>query len=322
MTETSNTLTDEARAALWRRMLAVAKHLRSEPPVPVAQPSSIVPIRQGSGGVPVYWIEPDLDEFKVGQLIASNNPIYAVEVRLPSAWYDIAAREESECIPTLEEIVAKYVAAIKAHTQSSRCVLGGHSFGGVVAFEAARQLGVLDVRAEMVLLFDAAAVYPRSYEAALQKLKEIWYPAVDISPTKSTTDRLVSSVWILGWLFGLRWRHLRLKISGLRRHPERLVRLDDTGKAITWAPIQYLYDTAMNAYRLSPLDCRGVLFRAESRHANTGSRSLQTHLGWDGLFQKGLEIVSVPGHHMSMLRPPYSDALAREMSRVLSRITE
>jgi len=303
-------------------MLAVAKHLRNERPTPVAQPSFIAPIRQGSGGVPVYWIEPDLDEFKVGQLIASNNPIYAVEARLPSAWYEMAARKESECIPSLEDIVAKYVAAIKAHTHSSRCVLGGHSFGGVVAFEAARQLAAFNVRTEMVLLFDAAAVYPRSHEAALQKLKEIWRPVAGTLPTKPTSDRLVSSLWILGWLLGLRWRHLRLKISALRRRPERLVRLDDMGKAITWAPIQFLYDTAMNAYRLSPLDCRGVLFRAESRHANTGSRSLQVDLGWDGLFQKGLEIVPVPGHHMSMLRPPYANTLARQMSLVLSRISE
>jgi thioesterase domain-containing protein len=320
MTKTSNTFSDEAHAALWRKMLAVAKHLRDEKPLPVPQPWSVVPIRQGSGGVPVYWIEPDLDEFKLGQLITSNNPIYAVEVRLPSAWYDMATRKETEGMPTLEEIVARYVAAIKAHTNSSRCVLGGQSFGGVVAFEAARQLAPLNIRVERILLFDAAAIYPSSREAAWQKLREIWSPTADTFTKKSAAGRLIGSLWVLRWLLGLKWRSLGLKISALRGQPERLVRLDDAGKAITWPPIQYLYDTAMNAYRSSPLDCRGILFRAESRHANTGSRSLLTHLGWAGLFQKGLEIVSVPGHHMSMLRPPYANVLAHEMSLILGRI--
>jgi thioesterase domain-containing protein len=322
MTGTSNTFTDEAHAALWRKMLAVAKHLRDQQPLPVSKRSPVVTIRQGSGGVPVYWIEPDLDEFKLGQLITSNNPIYAVEVRLPSAWYDMAARKETEGMPTLEEIVAQYVAAIKAHTPSSRCVLGGHSFGGVVAFEAARQLALLNVRVEAILLFDAAAIYPSSRESAWQKLKEIWSPAVDTRTTRPAAGRVISSLWIVRWLLGLKWRSLGLKISALTRHPEKLVvRLDDMGKPVTWPPIQYLYDTAMNAHHLSPLDCGGVLFRAESRHANTGTRSLQTHLGWNGLFQRGLEIVSVPGDHMSMLRRPHANVLAREMSLILGRIS-
>ena len=302
-------------------MLAVAKHLRDQRPLPVSQPCPIVLIRQGSGGVPVYWIEPDLDALKVGQLIASNNPIYAVEIRWPSEWYDLAASKETKGLPTLEQIVAPYVAAIKAHAHVSRCVLGGHSFPGVMAFEAARQLSLLNVHVETIFLFDAAAVYPSSREAAWQKFKEIWSPTGNTLTTKgATARRLIGSLWILLWLLGLKRRSLALSVSALRRSQERVtVRLDDMGKPITWPLIQYLYDAAMNSYRISPLDCRGVLFRAESRHANTGSRSLKIHLGWNGLFQRGLEIVSVPGDHMSMLRQPHSNVLAREMSLILDR---
>jgi thioesterase domain-containing protein len=303
-------------------MLAVAKHLRDQRPLLVSQPCPVVPMRRGSSGVPVYWIEPDLDGLKLGQLITSNNPIYAVEIRWPSSWYDLAVKKETKDLPTLEEIVGQYAAAIKAHTHSSRCVIGGHSFGGVMAFEAARQLALLNVRVEAVLLFDAAAVYPSSREAAWQKLKEIWSPAVDTLTIKPTAGRLIGSLWIVRWLLGLKWRSLGLTISALTRRSARLVvRLDDMGKPITWPPIQYLYDSAMNSYRMPQLDCLGVLFRAKSRHANTGSRSLQTHLGWDGFFQKGLEIVSVPGDHMSMLRQPHASALAREMSLILGRIS-
>ena len=304
-------------------MLAVAKHLRDQQPSSVSQPCPIVQVKQGGGAVPFYWIEPDLDGLKLGQLITSNHPIYAVEILWPSAWYELAAKNETKGLPTLEQIVAPYVAAIKAHTHFSRCVLGGHSFGGVMAFEAARQLALLNIRVETIFLFDAAAAYPSSHEAAWRKLKEIWSLAANAQTTRSTTGRLTSSLWILSWLFGFKWRGLGRLITGtLSRSPGRLTtRLDDMGKPITWPRIQYVYDTAMNSYPLSQLDCRGVLFRAESRQDSTGSRSLDVHLGWDGLFGKGLEIVSVPGDHMSMLRQPHADVLAREMSAILSRTT-
>jgi thioesterase domain-containing protein len=281
-------------------------------------------MRQGSVGVPVYWIEPDLDEFKIGQVITTNNPIYAVEIRLPSIWYDLAARNEAKGLPTVEQIVAPYVAAIKAHSHFSRCVLCGHSFGGIIAFEAARQFALLNIRVEKILLLDTAAVYPSSHEAAWQQLKEIWSPAADTAVVMSAAGRLTKTAWIARWLFGFKWRGLtRLITSALTHPPERLTtRLDDMGKPVTWSQIQYVYDTAMISYRMSQLDSSGVLFRAESKEGNddTGSRSLETHLGWNGLFRKGLEIVSVPGGHVSMLRQPHADVLAREISQVLSAI--
>jgi thioesterase domain-containing protein len=322
MTGTSNALTDDAHAALWRKMLAVAKHLREQQPLSLSQPSPIVEMRQGSGGVPLYWIEPDLDEFKIGQLIIASNPIYAVEIRQPSVWYDLAGRNETKGLPTVEQIAEPYVAAIKAHSHFSPCVLCGHSFGGVIAFEAARQLALLNIRVETILLLDAAAVYPSSHQAAWQKLKEIWFPAANTPSAMSARGRLTNSLWIIRWLFGFKWRGLaRLVTSALTRPPERLTaRLDDMGKPVVWSRIRYVYDTAMSTYRVSQLDCGGVLFRAESKEDDddTGSRSLKIHLGWDGLLQKGLEIVSVPGGHVSMLRQPHAKVLAREIGLVLS----
>jgi thioesterase domain-containing protein len=322
MTGTPNNLTDEARAALWRKMLAVAKHLREQSPAPatLSQSSPIVPMRQGNGEVPVYWIEPDLDEFKIAQSITANSPIYAVEIRHPSAWYDLAAKNETKGLPTVEQIAASYVTAIKAHGNFSRCILGGHSFGGIIAFEAARQFALLNIQVDMVLLLDTAAIYPSSHQAAWQKLKQIWSPANDMS----TIDRSTNSLWTIRWLLGFKWRGLaNLFIGALTHPPERLTtRLDDTGKPLTWPQIQFVYDTAMSSYPVSQVDCRGVLFRAESKQDDAGSRSLETHLGWDDLFQKGLEIVRVLGGHVSMLREPHADMLAREMSRILSAIPE
>jgi thioesterase domain-containing protein len=320
MTGNSNTFTNEARAALWNRMLALARHLREQQPLSSSLPCPIVQLRQGRGGLPVYWIDAGLDEFKLIQLLATDNPVYAVDIRWPSVWHRLATMNETRGLPTVAQIVAPYVAAVKAHTSTSRCVLGAHSFGGVMAFEATRQLALLDIHVEVILLCDAAAVYPRSREVAWQKLKEIWSLVATNNTAKSTAGRLTSSFWVMRWMLGLKWRGLcRLIISAIKRSPKRLIiRLDDTGRPITWPRIQYVYDNAMKTYRMSPLDCRAVLFRAESRQ-DAGSRSLEIHLGWDGLFRNGLEVVSVPGGHISMLRQPHARVLAREMSLILSR---
>jgi thioesterase domain-containing protein len=304
-------------------MLAVAKHLRKQQALLPSQQSPVVEMRRCIGGVPVYWIEPDLNGFKIGQLITANNPIYAIEIRRPSVWYDLAARNERNRLPTIEQMVTPYVAAIKAHIHTSRCVLCGHSFGGVMAFEAARQLAHNNIQVETTLLLDAAAVYPSSHKRARQKLREIWFPAANTPSAASTADRLAKSLLIVRWSFGCKWGDLVRRIANAStRAPERLTtRLDDMGKPVTWPQIKYVYDTAISSYCMSQLDCGGVLFRAESKE-DSASRSLERHLGWDGLFRKGLEIVPVPGDHLSMLGQPHAEALAHEISRVLGTIPE
>jgi len=276
-------------------------------------------MRKGSNGVPVYLIDPGLDELKLVQLIASNHPIYSVEIPWLSAWHGIAARNETEGLPTVEQIVAPYVAAIKAHANSSRCVLGGHSFGGVMAFEVARQLSLININVVEVLLLDTAADYPGSHEVAWKKLKQIWFP---VANNVTAVGRLSSSLWIMKWMLADKTRILGGRVINAvkRRRPELTTRLDDTGKPVAWPLIKYVYDNAIKSYRMSQLDCRGVLFRAEWRQ-DSDSRNLEQHLGWDGLFLKGLEIVVVPGGHMTMMRQPHASVLAREMGRTLGRIS-
>ena len=111
----------------------------------------------------------------------------------------------------------------------------------------------------------------------------------------------------------------RRLVNTIARRPEELTtKLDDDGRPIAWPRIKFVYDNAMKSYRMSRLDCRGVLFRAESTQ-NSVSLSLEVHLGWGGLFGKGLEVVVVPGDHLSMMRQPNVNILASEISKTLSR---
>ena len=78
-----------------------------------------------------------------------------------------------------------------------------------------------------------------------------------------------------------------------------------------------VYQALGLAYKPSPYKGNVVLFRATdpSRDGNYGPWDL----GWTPLTGGGLEIVKIPGDHLSMLHEPNIAALAEEMTRWLSR---
>ena len=73
-------------------------------------------------------------------------------------------------------------------------------------------------------------------------------------------------------------------------------KLDDDGVPWHFAFLQRVYTKAIRSYRLRPLDCRGVLFRANPERESL-ARAVDGSLGWDKLFAKGLEIKKVSGDH-------------------------
>ena len=80
-----------------------------------------------------------------------------------------------------------------------------------------------------------------------------------------------------------------------------------------------LYGKMANSYHPQALNSRGVLFRSDSADGSDEAYyrcAVSPSLGWDNLFTGGLEIVSVPGDHSSMLRQ-HNTSLARRMAEVL-----
>ena len=77
--------------------------------------------------------------------------------------------------------------------------------------------------------------------------------------------------------------------------------LDEQGVPLEWALVERVYANAENAYHARILDCRAKLFVAGGDDERI-EREYDETFGWRKLFSKGLEIVSVPGDHLSMIR--------------------
>ena len=313
---------DEALAGIWTSILGVARYLRGRQPLPSKPRPAVLQMQEGTGEWPVYFIGFGVSEFRLAQLMGRGHSIFGVEVPWPLAWRHAAANNQIAALPKMEQLVAPYTAAISLHRRSSPCILAGHSFGGLMAFEAAHQLRRQGVKVELIILLDAPAKYATPRQIAWQKLTQVWQCG---SGSRSSIGfRLGSSLRVVLWMLVKGIRALgRAFLKAFVRDPDGLTAsLDEQGVPMHWGLIERVFDNAVQNYRLRCLDCRGVLFRADAKDERY-ERASDGTLGWGNLFSGGLEIIEVTGDHFTMLRQePHVLTLARELNKLLSRFAQ
>jgi hypothetical protein len=161
---------DDAGEFIWAGILATANYIRKRQPFLPRPRRKVVKLREGSTEAPLYFIGGGLTELRLSQIMKVDRAIYAVEVPWPSAWRNAAQRKETAALPNMEELAAAYTKALALHVRSSRCVLAGFSFYGLIAFEVAHQLSAAGLKVELVMLLDAQAIYLTPW----QKLIKDW----------------------------------------------------------------------------------------------------------------------------------------------------
>jgi len=288
----------------------MARLIDQQPSEGKRQPT-VVPLQGVGAGVPVYFIYAGPTEVRVAKSMGEKHPVFGIEVPWPMAWRDAVATNRKSAFPTMEQLVAPYVAALSAHAGASPCVLAGHSVAGLMAFEAAHQFQRQGGKVEMVILLDTWASSPIPHRVAWHRWRQDWRQA----PSGS---RLRSS-WRIGrWLLGQEKYRVWSFFSRLRLKPNELVHiLDEEGMPLPGGILDRLYARIRASYRPRRLDSRGVLFRTDQINGNAVLRDDDSQ-GWDSLFARGLEIIPMIGDHLSMIRS-HHPTLAREMNEVLKR---
>jgi len=273
---------------------------------------AVVQLREGQAAPPVYFIYAGPDEFRLAKLMDDRHAVFGIEVPWPLAWRDAAATNRRSEFPTLEELVAPYVAALSAHTGASPCVLAGHSFAGLMAFEAAHQFQRQGGNVEMVILLDTWARSPPPRQVAWHKWRQNWKQAPHGS-------RLRSSWRISRWLLGQEKYRIWSFFNRLVVDPNDLTTIfDEQGMALPGRLLERVYSKIADSYEPRSLDARGVLFRTEPIAGHAPGRGVDDSQGWQNLFSRGLEIIPMVGDHLSMIRE-HHPKLALEMNEVLKR---
>jgi len=255
-------------------------------------------LRDGVGDEPVFLFHPAGGTASVyrelARLLPEGPPVYGFE------------RLDGE--DTVEAKAARYAELVRDVQPHGPYRLGGWSFGGCLAYETARQLN----GAQLVFLIDTILPLPtegRAEDALLDRF-----------------DRFARHI---AETYGVPFAVPRAELARLdedaqiRRVMAKLAeQVPDLGAGV----LKHQYESYVDARvaeRYVPESYAGrvVLLRAQEPHPLTTAldpRYLRTDdtLGWDE-HCADLEVVRVPGDHVSMIDPPHVAVLAERLGAVV-----
>ncbi len=298
-------------------------------------PPTVIQLRDGNSELPLYFICPEPAIAQLAPMIDTDASVFAIEAPLPISRDDIV-NNQNVAFPTIEQLAAPLASALSTHMQLAPCVIAGHSTMGVVAFEIAHQVQTLGRKVEMVILLDTWLMRPpRPYEIWARgwgKLMDHWKQTVGRQQAKRPTQligqqlRRVSQIAFLMLAKGRKiiFRYFAprsVTLDGCRDLGEITTLFDSDGVPLEWGLVDRLYEYAENTYHAHRLDCRGKLFSPSPTNEQL-VRAYDKTLGWKGLFSKGLEVVSIPGDHLSMIREKSCRIiLANKMAEALRKLS-
>ena len=196
---------------------------------------------------------------------------------------------------TVEEMAGHYLAEIREFQPEGPYYLGGSSFGGLVAYEMARQLAAARQPVALLAMFDIAVPGPGDpgrIDNFLYRVTLHWRNLQVLPP-------------------GERMGYLREKARRLadrvhyRMIPSRAIQ--SVEEAAHWAAGRYVPGEYCG---------RITLFRATEQPPWIPSDPM---LGWGNLAKGGIEIYETPGHHADLVRDPRVRVLARQLEDALAK---
>ncbi|XVQ10808.1 SDR family NAD(P)-dependent oxidoreductase [Spirillospora sp. CA-255316] len=226
------------------------------------------------------------------ELLGDDQPVYGLE--------------RFEDAPPVEERAARYVRHLQEAQPDGAFRLGGWSFGGVLAYETARQLTAAGRDVELVALFDAGLPLPVEDES------------------DTLARRFAAFADYINQTYGLDVALTYEELAGLDEEAQFALVMERAEPLVDHIPPAALthqltshQDTrSLEAYRPGPYDGRVVLYHApeetpwsvkDARYVLDGTN------GFGGLCAN-LEIVTVPGaHHLNLLDPPGVEFMAAHL---------
>ncbi|MEU9120996.1 amino acid adenylation domain-containing protein [Streptomyces sp. NPDC048506] len=292
----------------------LAARLRTGDAVAAFDP--LVPIRPEGTRPPLFMVHPMggnvLCYVRFARHLPDDQPLYALQAA--------GADPGTTPLGTVEEIAESYLAALRKVQPHGPYAIGGWSFGGFVAFEMARRLRASGEQVAHLVLLDTTAL------------------------TQGQRQRHDDDA-LLGWFF---WELLWLERGGdspMEVIPDELSTLEEKFDFIarlatdagvlpagsSGAVIRRLFRVYRANWRAA-LDYRPevgdqglTLIRAAeplpdvlaAMHGAAGSRHADSTNGWREMTDGPLQVIGVPGDHLTIMEEPYVEHVARTVADLL-----
>ncbi|WBB82445.1 amino acid adenylation domain-containing protein [Micromonospora sp. WMMD882] len=291
-----------------------------------ADPASfdpLVPIRASGDRPPLFLVHPIggnvLCYLPLARHLPRDQPVYALQ----AAGVD-AGTEPKRSVP---ELAASYLQAIRRVQPHGPYAIGGWSFGGMVAFEmarqldhAARQLDPLARGADRLILIDPIARRPGDPAPVADDLLLDWFfwELIPLDQDRPTLEPIPAS---------LTSHQERLDFVARRAGAAGVLRPDESRTAV-----RRLFEVfranweAIVTYRPDVVDLDLTLLRAADplpsllrpMHDLAGTQHLDPCNGWAGLTTGRIDVFDVPGDHLALMDPPHVVEVARRITGLLA----
>ncbi|MEA5366760.1 beta-ketoacyl synthase N-terminal-like domain-containing protein [Amycolatopsis sp., V23-08] len=269
---------------------------------------------EGFGGGPVRLLRDGVAADPVFLFHPAGGPtsVYQELVRLLPEGQPAYGLERIDEEDTVEGKAACYVELLREIQPHGPYRLGGWSFGGCLAYETAKRLTAAGESVDVVFMIDTILPLPAP------ETKDLLLDRF---------DRFAEHIELT---YGVPLEIPRAELEQLGEHDQiRLVlnRLAAQVPGMGQGVLHHQYTSYVDArvaerYDPGPYAGKVLLLRAQDPHPLTTTldpRYLRTDdpLGWDA-HCADLEIVRVPGDHLSMIDPPHVSVIADALSAVLT----
>jgi thioesterase domain-containing protein len=278
----------------------------TEPTVPVAAPGAL----RGSGhGAPLFFI-PGLGGYEflpapVARALEGCCPFF-------DGLQIVGVDRQASPLEDLRAIAADLVHQIRAVKPQGPYALCGYCYGGVVAFEVARQLEQAGETVTALVIWHGYPInnpWPRrSIPAVLRAIRDRIRETTPSQRPRMLWDKAMLALRMLGWKLSDEWNHLLGKPRSLI--PHNVFFPEDMDPGVVYANLR-----ARGRYQPAPYRGRVFLLLGETDRLIYECPPLA---GWDGVLLGPVEIFKHPVEHMELVVPPAVGYLAAQTAACLT----
>ena len=272
----------------------------------------LVDIQSGGSRLPFFCVHPVGGQVlcyrELARYLGPDQPFYGLQAP--------PLTEIGTYSPSIEEIAAYYIESVREVQPAGPYLLGGWSFGGVVAFEMAQQLrrwnhevgllAMLDTGSPLqgrkfVLGDDATLLADFVKEAVHQKGKELALTADDLRELE--LDEQLTYIFEKLKLVNLAPTDIspEIYVALMRQH---LQGYRSRARAVAdYEPVHY--PGQVTVFRASKMDPEAI-----DAYRERGMYPLDPALGWGELSSEPVNVHMVPGYHETLCQEPYVQVLA------------
>ncbi len=280
---------------------------------------SLVPIQPNGSKIPFYCVHAVggnvMFYSDLAKYLHKDQPLYGLQARR------LAGRQVGHS--TIEEMAAFYIKEIIEHQPDGPYCVGGSSFGGLVAYEMARQLSQQGKEVGILALFDTSTPeYKKNRLPGTSKFHTQAHQIIERVQLHKANLRVLTGAekvnYVVEKLERVAFRYKR-RFRNSQKKVIRKMYSKFKGKGAIPKNYIQLEDQLMRAqFKFVPKPYAGkmTLFRASIQPYGLVPDPL---LGWGSLVSS-VEICEVNGHHTSIVAEPYVRGLAILLNEYLDRV--